>query len=210
MTRTLNEQEAFWKGDFGAGYMQRNAEFDMRVAERGWRTMLAKTSGVRSMLECGSNLGRNLMAIRRIDPSIRLGLIEINPQAYAKAVESVKPETHFNGPILDAPFADSSFDLTFICGVLIHIAPQDLEANIGRMVRASSKYVLICEYFSRTPSEVVYHGQANKLFKRDFGKFALEHFPLKVVDYGFLWSQEYEAGGFDDMTWWLFEKKDLA
>lgn len=207
MTRPLNEQEAFWSGEFGTGYMERNADFDMTVAERGWRVMLAKAAGVRTILECGSNLGRNLKAIRRIDSAYRLGLIEINPIAYAKVVTAVQPEKHFNGPILDAPFAAGSFDLTFACGVLIHIAPEDLEANLAKMVGMSARYVLVSEYFSRTPAVVEYHGQKNKLFKRDFGKFVLERFPVQVVDYGFLWSHEYEAGGFDDMTWWLFEKK---
>ena len=40
----------------------------------------------------------------------------------------------------------------------------------------------------------------------DFGKLFLENFDVKVVDYGFLWGVEYDVAGFDDITWWLFEK----
>jgi hypothetical protein len=54
---------------------------------------------------------------------------------------------------------------------------------------------------------IEYQGQEDKLFKRDFGKYFMENFTVKLLDYGFLWSYEYEVGGFDDITWWLFEKK---
>jgi hypothetical protein len=44
------------------------------------------------------------------------------------------------------------------------------------------------------------------LFKRDFGKYMLDNFSLKLIDYGFLWSVEYDKAGFDDQNYWLFEK----
>jgi hypothetical protein len=34
----------------------------------------------------------------------------------------------------------------------------------------------------------------------------MENFPLKLLDYGFLWGHLYDSAGFDDITWWLFEK----
>jgi hypothetical protein len=30
---------------------------------------------------------------------------------------------------------------------------------------------------------------------------------VTLVDYGFLWGEQYGDAGFDDVTWWLFEKK---
>ena len=30
---------------------------------------------------------------------------------------------------------------------------------------------------------------------------------VELVDYGFFWGHIYDAAGFDDITWWLFEKK---
>jgi len=201
------EQEKFWKGNFGKGYVERNSDFDYAVTEKGWRQMLRKASGVRSALECGSNIGRNLEGLRRVDPSMDLGLIEINEAAYRTAVERVKPVRSFNGPILQSSFEPASFDLAFTCGVLIHIAPDDLAANLEKVFLYSRRWIVICEYFNRTPVSLPYHGEPDKLFKRDFGKFFMERFSVNVVDYGFLWSPEFEAGGFDDMTWWLFEKK---
>ena len=70
----------------------------------------------------------------------------------------------------------------------------------------SSKYILIAEYFNRTPVEIDYRGQSNMLFKRDFGKFFKENFECEVVDYGFLWGDEFDSAGFDDITFWLFKK----
>lgn len=202
-----SDQERFWKGDFGKGYMARNTEFDYALTEKGWRQMLSSAKGVRSILECGSNIGRNLTAIRRIDPAAEIGLIEINADAYRTVVDKMKPARSFNGPIVESCFEPASFDLVFTCGVLIHIHPDELEANMKKMFEYSCRYVLISEYFNRTPTSLPYHGEPDKLFKRDFGKFFLERFPARVVDYGFLWGHEYDAGGFDDLTWWLFEKK---
>jgi hypothetical protein len=54
---------------------------------------------------------------------------------------------------------------------------------------------------------IEYQGQDNKLFKQDFGKLFLKNFKVNLVDYGFLWGEVYDNGGFDDITWWLFEKQ---
>ena len=51
-----------------------------------------------------------------------------------------------------------------------------------------------------------YQGEKDRLFKRDFGKFFIENFPVTLVDYGFLWGHIYDKAGFDDITWWLFKK----
>ena len=112
-----------------------------------------------------------------------------------------------NGPILEYDFAPASFDLTLATGVLIHINPDDLHATMAKMHDYSKRYILMGEYFNRTPTMIEYQGQQDKLFKRDFGKMFLENFPVKLVDYGFLWGHIYDEAGFDDITWWLFEKQ---
>ena len=75
-----------------------------------------------------------------------------------------------------------------------------------KMFNYSSKYILFGEYFNRTPVMIEYQGEENKLFKRDFGKLFMEYFNVQLVDYGFLWGHIYDDAGFDDVTWWLFEK----
>ena len=76
-----------------------------------------------------------------------------------------------------------------------------------KMYEYSNRYILIGEYFNRTPMKLEYQGESDKLFKSDFGKLFLENFNVSLVDYGFLWGHIYDNAGFDDITWWLFEKK---
>lgn len=113
----------------------------------------------------------------------------------------------FNGPIENSSFDNGTFDLVFTMGVMIHIHPDNLMRIMGKMFDYSSKYILMGEYFNRTPVMLEYQGEKDKLFKRDFGKLFIESFPVELVDYGFLWGYLYDNAGFDDITWWLFEKK---
>ena len=78
---------------------------------------------------------------------------------------------------------------------------------LEKMFDYSEKYILIGEYFNRTPVMIEYQGEKDRLFKRDFGKLFMEKFPVRLVDYGFLWGHLFDRAGFDDITYWLFEKK---
>jgi len=98
------------------------------------------------------------------------------------------------------------FDLVFTMGVLIHINPDQLIENMAKIFKYSSRYILFGEYFNRTPVSIEYQGEQNKLFKRDFGRLFINNFDVNLIDYGFLWSYIYQVAGFDDITWWLFEK----
>lgn len=202
-----SEQEKFWQGSFNKGYIERNSHFDAVKGVKGWKKMLKKATGVGSVLECGSNIGRNIAFLEKVLPEATKSIIEINPEAFKIAKENLNLKYAVNTSILDSNFPTEHFDLVFTCGVLIHIDPDQLLANARKIVSLSGKYILIGEYFNRTPVMLEYHGEANKLFKRDFGKFFVENFMLEVVDYGFLWGFEYDAAGFDDMTYWLFKKK---
>ena len=91
-------------------------------------------------------------------------------------------------------------------GVLIHISPENLIANMKKMFDYSNKYILIGEYFNRQPTTIMYQGLSNKLFKCDFGKIFINNFNVKLIDHGFLWGHLYDNAGFDDITWWLFQK----
>jgi hypothetical protein len=96
--------------------------------------------------------------------------------------------------------------LVFTQGVLIHINPDQLLPSMDKMYELSSKYILMGEYFNRTPTSITYQGEEDRLFKRDFGKLFIENFDVKLVDYGFLWGHIYDHSGHDDITWWMFEK----
>jgi pseudaminic acid biosynthesis-associated methylase len=200
-------QEAFWQGSQGVQYTEQNKDYDLKTLKHAWGLMLKKTKEINTVLECGSNRGRNLVAQKDLYPKREYSLIEINSAAYKLAIEAIHPKYHYLGSITDSKLPDNYFDLAYCSGVMIHIHPQDLLINLERIHSYSKKYVLIAEYFNRTPVEIPYRDGSDLLFKRDFGKFFMDHFDVEVVDYGFLWSQEYEDAGFDDMNWWLFKKK---
>lgn len=165
--------------------------------------MLSKANGIDNILECGSNIGRNIRFLESVVPDSRKSIIELSEPAYQRVTSICTLEHSFNGSILESNLPIDNFNMVFSMGVLIHISPQNLLEN---MFSYSNKYILIGEYFSRSPVMIEYQGQINKLFKQDFGKLFIENFNVSLVDYGFLWGHEFDKAGFDDITWWLFKK----
>ena len=203
---SMNEQQAFWKEKYAGDYISKNSDFDLDRGIKGWAKMLERAENINSILECGSNIGRNINFLNHLLPGASKSLIEISPEAYKIVTSRYQIADSFNGPIVESSF-NKKFELVYTIGVLIHIHPNDLLDNMKKMYEHSSKYILIGEYFNRTPVMVEYQGEKDKLFKRDFGKYFLENFPVHLVDYGFLWGHLYDNAGFDDITYWLFEKK---
>jgi spore coat polysaccharide biosynthesis protein SpsF len=201
-----NEQQDFWSRKYAKDYISKNSDFDLAKGIKAWSKMLERTEGISSLLECGSNIGRNINFLSYVLPESAKSLIELSSDAYKIVTEKYTISQSFNGSIVDSSFDQESFDLVFTIGVLIHIHPNDLLDNLKKMFEYSSKYILIGEYFNRTPVMLEYQGEKDKLFKRDFGRYLLEHFDVKLVDYGFLWGYEYDKSGFDDITYWVFEK----
>lgn len=204
-------QEKFWAQDHAHDYIARNRSFDHDLGARAWATMLAKAERpVRNFLECGCNIGRNITQLAQALPEAQPSIIEISGPAFQFVTAQHEFGHAFNGAILDADLPTQGFDLVFTLGVLIHIHPDQLLAHMARMHAWSSRYVLMGEYFSRTPQMIEYRGERDRLFKSDFGKTFAENFDVDVVDCGFLWGHQYDAAGFDDITWWLFEKRQSA
>lgn len=204
----LNEQEIFWASTYSKEYIKKNSNFNHSLLVEGWTKILARIDAPQTILECGANIGRNIEALNQIFPQAEKTAIEISADAATilnKKFENVKV---INASILESELTANHYDLTFSMGVLIHIAPQHLLKNLEKIVTCSKKYIVIGEYFNRTPVSLSYQGKDDKLFKRDFGKFILENFgdKLTLVDYGFLWGHIYDEGGFDDITWWVFKK----
>jgi len=174
---------------------------------KAWGQILLKIdrSDISSYLDCGSNIGRNISFLKKILPKATANIIELAKEPYDKCLADFQIEKSFLGPIKDANF-DDKFELVFTNGVLIHVNPDDLLESMSRIFQMSSRYILIGEYFNRTPVMIKYRGEDDRLFKRDFGKLFVENFNCKVLDFGFLWGHEFDAAGFDDITYWLFEK----
>ncbi len=198
-----------WAGQFGDEYVDRNeyADWKMGPGTEAFRRILGGLK-MQSVLEVGSSIGLNLLFINEVlKGSIKLYAVEPNRKAFDELMSQkrVRLEKAWNCDGFQLPLDDSSVDIVFTAGVLIHIAPADLSRITDEIVRVARKYVLCIEYFSHEPVEIPYRGKKELLFKRDFGSFYLDRFPnLKCARYGFLWQREISI--FDNLTWWLFEK----
>jgi spore coat polysaccharide biosynthesis protein SpsF len=203
--RNATPQEEFWVGAFGDAYSERNSGARLLAAKTAlFARILRSAQGVSSILELGANIGLNLLALKALIPAVRLQAVEINETAYAQLskIDGVKAAL---GSIFDYRPVEP-VDLTFTCGVLIHIAPDRLDDAYAVLYGASRRYVLVCEYYNPAPVEVVYRGHAGRLFKRDFAGELLARYPdLRLVDYGFVYHRD-PVFPLDDFTWFLMEK----
>jgi len=204
----MNKQEAFWKDTYAKEYIKRNSEFDLDSGIKAWAQMTKSLGPVGSILECGCNIGRNINILNHLMPGAEKSIIEISPDAFSIVTDRYGLTNALNCSIISSDFGSKQFDLVFTTGVLIHIAPEHLLENLSKIYAYSKKYILFCEMFSRVPKTVTYKEENDLLFTRDYGRFFLENFPCKVLDYGFLWGHYYDAAGFDDGTFWVFEKSE--
>jgi pseudaminic acid biosynthesis-associated methylase len=200
------EQESFWAGDFGDEYIARNRDkklISKNIAK--FARILSRTRDVGSVIEYGSNIGLNLMAIHQLLPDAELSAAEINE----KAVRELKKlnylrEIH-HGSVLDLR-PERQYDLVFTCGLLIHINPDKIEKLYALLHDSSRRYILVSEYYNPVPVEVIYRGHRRKLFKRDFAGEMLDMFSdLYLVDYGFIYHRDPTFPE-DDGTWFLLSK----
>lgn len=200
-------QEIFWAGDFGAEYIGRNNSAQLLASNLNFFSKALKQAGqLASCLEFGANIGMNLKALRLLFPEILLKGIEINPDA-AKLLEGTVGAGNVHlGSIFDFPVG-KTVDLTLIKGVLIHINPDMLNVVYEKLYLASSRYILICEYYNPSPVAIPYRSHSDRLFKRDFaGEMLDKYTDLSLTDYGFAYHRD-PAFPQDDISWFLLEKR---
>lgn len=199
-------QEQLWAGEFGNAYIARNRDGALLDHNRAlFDKILSSTSGVTSAIEFGANIGNNLRALRDLLPEAELHSVEINASAAAE-IEAWGGATVEVASLLDFD-PSRQWDLSFTKGVLIHLPPESLPGVYDKLVAASSRYVMVCEYYNPTPVEVPYRGQDHALFKRDFAGEILDAHPgLRLVDYGFTYHRDPQHP-LDDSTWFLMEKQ---
>lgn len=200
--REAKRLEALWSGEFGNAYIERNKNgFNGRGIF--WKAFLSRVKP-KSVMEVGCNIGGNLRWIASILPPRAVTGIDINDAALRELVRSVPGVNAIQAPARDIPFKDGSFELVFTSGVLIHQPESSLKQVMSEVVRCSRRYVLALEYFAPKTEEVFYRGEKGALFKRDYGALYKKAFPgLKLVQKGELHRNE----GWDEVTYWLFEKK---
>lgn len=206
----------YWAGQPGDAYRQRQP-FDALVAayEEMWRNILWPTGPChawihpRHILEIGANEGANLAAFRKIVPGTNLTAIEPNRASAAKIVEHQLADQLYQCTIQDwEPVAGAPlFDIVFTRGVLIHIPPSDLPAIYDKMHAASSRYIVVAEYYAPKSEPILYRGEMGRLWRGDFAGDLLKRFKdLRLVDYRFIYDKDPVAPQ-DNITWFLLSKE---
>ena len=204
MSAYKTEQEAFWAGQFGDDYIERNkGERLLQSNIALFSSIMERCGEIHSAIELGANIGINLAAIHAIIPQAKLTEVEINERAVASLrcldfVETV------HGSLLEYAHPTKA-DLAFTKTVLIHIDPEELVKAYAALYESTSRFVLVAEYYNPTPVEVSYRGHERRLFKRDFAGDLLDRYEdLRLVDYGFSYHRAELPQ--DDITWFLLEK----
>lgn len=199
------DQEAFWAGEFGQGYIERNKAPQLIAANIVlFRKILQKTPGISSVAELGCNIGLNLVALNHINRDLALTGYEINAEAAQQAGSQAQAKIICT-TVIEPLDGEQAYDLTFTKGVLIHIQPDALNAAYDNLYRLSRRYIMVCEYYNPTPVSIGYRGHEDRLFKRDFAGELIDRFGLKLIDYGFVYHRDPVAPQ-DDATWFLMEK----
>lgn len=200
-----DEQEEFWRGEFGDDYVKRNNGRELIAAKIDlFSKSLKLTQRINSVIELGCNRGLNALALKHLFPSIEYTGIEISKTAFELLCKNEAVDHAYNESIYNVNF-QKKYDLAVIAGVLIHLNPDKLSIAYSKLKEASQKYVMIAEYFNPTPVSLDYRGHSEKLYKRDFAKEFIDKSGFKLLDYGFLYRHDCKFKH-DDMTWFLLEK----
>ena len=206
MSQYKSEQEAFWAGEFGNEYIDRNIGAEIVAANSSlFAKILERTGGIESVIEFGANIGLNLCALKWLLPNAKFTGVEINEKAVA-ALKKHRFVDVVHQSILEYE-TPTQHELAFTKTVLIHIAPEFLPTVYDKLYASTSRYICVAEYYNQDPVEITYRGHTGKLFKRDFAGDLLKRFPdLDLVNYGFAYQND-PVFPLDDITWFLLEKK---
>lgn len=198
-------QEQAWKGDFGNQYNARSpGDEEANVAFFTKALHRLRHKGIASIIELGAGTGANIRALRRLHQNADICALEINAEAVQKMIVDQAADDVLLTSLTEF-VPNRQWDLSFTKGVLIHVEPAQLPQAYDALFNASRRWIMVAEYYNPTPVYVPYRGHDNLLFKRDFAGDMLKKYPLKLVDYGFVYHGDDHPQ--DDLTWFLMEKK---
>ena len=190
----MNDCEQMWASDWGDRYTERN-RVDWRLRIPFWREIGVQT-GAHSAFEIGANAGWNLLALRELGAHV--SGVDLNLTAIREAQE--------HG--LDVRMCPAErvgelwplcADLVFTAGCLIHVPPEQLPGVMASIIQASRRWVLAVEYAAEAEEMVEYRGNADRLWRRPFGRL--------YEELGLVPRIEMDAGpAFDQCRAWLLER----
>jgi hypothetical protein len=134
---------AYWAGL--REYHEKNDASHPALERSRWVSGVVGTLAVASLLEVGTNSGRNLQVIRGAHPRVKLAGIDVNERAIAFA--------RSKGLDIDFRIADANrweepanaWDAILTMSVLDHIPEDAIESLAANMVKSASRYVIAVE-----------------------------------------------------------------
>ncbi len=205
MEKQKTEQEKFWESKFGDDCVK-NWDIPNSLPKNLslFSRIFSRIESIKSVIEFGANLGKNLVVIKELMPNAELSAVEINQKAVEK-LKLLDIEKVYYQSILDYA-VDYERDFVLSKGVLIHINPDRLQDVYDLLYKTSRRYICLVEYYNPKPVKVEYRGHKNKLFKRDFAGEMLDRFKdLELLDYGFVYHRDNNFPQ-DDLNWFLLQK----
>lgn len=169
--RRLPEEDratAYWAGL--SDYHEQNDRDPVGLARSRWLAEeLFPSLGIASLLEVGTNSGRNLAAVKTANPAVRVKGIDVNERAIAYA-RGAHPEVDFE--IQDAnrwSEPHDGWDAILTMSVLDHIPDEAIDALAASMVATASRYVVCVELWDGSEGErgpYKYSRDTRALFER--------------------------------------------
>jgi pseudaminic acid biosynthesis-associated methylase len=186
MQDKITKQLKKWDGDFGKQYTDRSIYakgldtfykgiWGIARSEMNKEFLSAIKKNISNTLEVGSNVGYQLACLQSMGFNNLYG-IEIQDYAVEKAKKITKGVNIIKGSAFDIPFKDGYFDMVFTSGVLIHIAPSDINAILDEIYRCSKRYIWGFEYYADEYTEINYRGNKDLLWKTNFCELYLKRF----------------------------------
>lgn len=188
----INKQMKEWISDFGKKYTDRNALTLDEMNEMHRKNFgisrgnlnnlfIAEMNRNIKILEVGSNIGHQLLLLQEMGYKNLYG-IEINDYAVELSKQRTNNINIIQGSAFDIPFKNKYFDLVFTSGVLIHIAPHDIDLVLNEIYRCTKKYIWGFEYYEEKYTEIIYRGKKDLLWKANFAQLYLNLFEnLKLI-----------------------------
>lgn len=175
-----------WTGQFGKEYTNRNAltleelqllydnQYGITRTEMNLRFIGNFDRDIK-VLEVGSNIGNQLLCLQKAGFKNLYG-IELQPYAVELSKNRTTSINIIQGSAFDIPFKDGFFGLVFTSGLLIHIAPEDINAVLDEIHRCTKQYIWCFEYYSDVYTKIEYRGHTDLLWKTNFSKLFTARF----------------------------------
>jgi len=159
---------AYWAGL--PDYHEQNDHDPVGLARSRWLAEeLVPELGVGSLLEVGTNSGRNLAAIKAANPAVRVKGVDVNERALAYA-RRAHPDVEFE--LQDANrWAEpaDAWDAILTMSVLDHIPDEAIDRLAANMVATAARYVVCVELWDGSAGErgpYKYSRDTRALFER--------------------------------------------